>query len=294
MKSTSCRMLSAGVLILVILACNMPVFISPTQDPGVAYTSAALTVAAAVNQTMASTQNLQPPGTQTFTPVVLDTLAPIPTLTATLSPTASLTATTSIPMISVSVDTNCRVGPGKAYDYVGGLFIGQTAEVYGKNPGGDYFYIRLPENPGIYCWVTGQYATLTGNTSVLPVFTPPPTPTPVPNFEFVFDGLDSCVGWYVNLRIKNTGSTAFKSFSLTVKDLDTSVTLSTSGNSFTELGGCLVSNTIVSLEPDKVATQSAPAFAYNPNSHRIRATLTLCSLPGMGGQCVTKTINFRP
>ncbi len=294
MKSTSRRMLGASILILAILACSLPVSISPTQDPGAAYTSAALTVAAAVNQTMAVTQDLQPPGTLTFTPVVLDTLAPIATLTATLSPTASFTATTSVPMISVSVDTNCRVGPGKAYDYVGGLFIGQTAQVYGKNPGGDYYYIRLPDDPNIYCWVTGQYATLTGNTSVLPVFTPPPTPTPVPNFEFAFDGLDSCVGWWVNLRIKNTGSTSFKSFSLTVKDLDTSVTLSTSGNGFTELGGCLTSSTTVSLEPDKVTTQSAPAFTYNPNSHRIRATLTLCSLPGMGGQCVTKTINFRP
>lgn len=294
MKSTSRRKLGASILILAILACSLPVSISPTQDPGAAYTSAALTVAAAVNQTMAPIIIPQSPGMQTFTAVVLDTLAPVATLTATLSPTAFFTATTSVPMISVTVDTNCRVGPGKAYDYVGGLFIGQTAEVYGKNPGGDYYYIRLPENPNIYCWVTGQYATLTGNTSVLPVFTPPPTPTPVPNFDFTFAGMDSCVGFWVNLRIKNIGSTSFKSFSLTVKDLDTSVTLSASGNGFTKLGGCLTSSTIASLEPDKIAILSAPSFNYNPNNHKIRAALTLCSLSGMGGQCVTKTITFRP
>jgi hypothetical protein len=192
------------------------------------------------------------------------------------------------------VDTNCRSGPGIAYDYLGGLFVGQTAQVYGKDASGNYFYIRLPDNPNIYCWVTGQYASIVGNVSTLPVFTPPPTPTPVPSFELSFIKLDACVGWWMNFRLKNTGGTAFKSYSITVKDLTTSTTLSASGNGFTELGGCLTSSTIASLEPGKNTNLSGPTFAYNPDNHKMRATLTLCTLNSLGGQCVTNTINFKP
>jgi hypothetical protein len=294
MPAAARRSIFAGLLALAILACNLPIAISPTQDPGAAFTSAALTVAAAVNQTLIPSPISQPPTMQSFTPVTLDTAPPAPTFTATLSPTPIFTSTTSIPMISVTVDTNCRVGPGKAYDYIGGLFVGQTAEVYGKNPGGDYFYIRLPDNPNIYCWVTGQYATITGNASVLPVFTPPPTPTPAPSFEFAFVSEDACVGWWLNFRLKNTGSVAFKSFSLAIKDLDTSVTVTSSGNGFTELGGCMVSSTLASLDPSKITNLSGPAFSYNPNNHNMRATLTLCTLTGLAGQCVKNTINFKP
>jgi len=289
MPSTARRMLLVSVLVLAILACNFPVAVLSTQDPGAAFTAAAQTVAVAVNQTLVP--SFTP---QSFTPVSLDTFTPLPTLTPTLSPTPNSTATPSVPLISVTVDTNCRSGPGKIYDYLGGLFVGQTAEVYGKNPSGDYFYIHLPENSSIYCWVTGQYATIVGNASILPIFTPPPTPTPVPSFEFSFAGLDSCVGWWVNLRLNNTGLVAFKSFSLTVKDLNTSVTLTSSGNGFTKLTGCIASAILASLQPTKVTILSGPAFSYNPIGHKIRATLTLCSLAGLGGQCVSNTITFKP
>ena len=155
MPSTARRMLFVSVLVLAVLACNFPVAVSSTQDPGAAYTSAAQTVAVAVNQTLVSSST-----PQSFTPTSLDTLTPLPTLTPTLSPTPNFTATPSVPLISVTVDTNCRSGPGKIYDYLGGLFVGQTAEVYGKNPSGDYFYIRLPENSSIYCWESLRHCVL--------------------------------------------------------------------------------------------------------------------------------------
>ncbi len=291
MPSTIRRILFASILVLAVLACNLPVSTSPTQDPGAVYTSAAQTVAAAINQTLVS-----PLTTQSFTQVSVDPVTPLPTLTLTptLSATPIFSATPSIPLVSVTVDTNCRVGPGKVYDYLGGLFVGQTAEVYGKNSTGDYFYIRLPENPNIYCWVTGQYASLVGNVSILPIFTPPPTPTPMPSFQFAYVDLDGCVGWWVNLKIRNTGAVAFKSFSLSVKDLNTGTTLTSSGNGFTELVGCLVSSTILSLEPNQSAILSGPAFNYNPNNHNMRATLTLCTLPGQTGLCLKDAINFKP
>lgn len=268
------------VLALSVAACNFPLA-APSAEPGAAFTAAAQTVAAAVNQTLTPAFTLPPPP-PTFTP------------SATLSPTPEFTATPSIPLITVSVNTNCRVGPGKAYEPpVGGLLVGQTGEVYGKNAAGTYWYIRLP-NSNTYCWVTGEYATVVGNTAALPVFTPPPTPTPPPSFEMSYAGLDSCAGWWVEVKLKNTGLVAFRSYAMTVKDIDTAVTLTASDNGFTDLGGCLTSSIVASLDPGKSYILSAPAFAYNPDNHRIRVAVTLCTQINQGGQCVSETIQFKP
>jgi hypothetical protein len=287
MPSVVRRVLFVSALVLAILACNLPIATPPAPSAGAAYTSAAQTVAVAVNQTLLPSMTAPP--TSSFTPPA-ETFTPLPTL----SPTQFFTATSPIPLLSVTVDTNCRVGPGKLYDYLGGLYVGQMAEIYGKNSSNNYWYIRLPENPNIFCWVTGQYATLVGNTALLPVFTPPPTPTPVPGFVMAYVGLDSCVGWWVELRLKNTGFVAFKSMSISVKDLDTGTTLTDIENGFTDLGGCMSSSTIASLDPGNIYTISSPAFIYNPDNHKMRATVTLCTLINQGGQCISNTINFKP
>jgi len=287
MTTVSRRLALIGALLLAALACNLPGGTAPTQpEPGAAATAIAQTVIAAVSQTLVPSATL---------PVLFsETPADTPTPSPTLSPTLFFTATSAVPMISVSMDTNCRVGPGVVYDLVGGLFVGQTAQVYGKNPAGTFWYIRLPNNSGTFCWVTGQYASIAGDTSLLPVYTPPPTPTPMPSFEFAYSSLDSCVGWWADLKIKNTGALAFLSYALTVKDLNTSVTLTASANGFADVNGCLTSTTVASVDPGKVVILSAPAFAYNPSGHRIRATLKLCTKNGLGGICVTNVITFKP
>ena len=93
--------------------------------------------------------------TATFTP-----LPPTNTPTPTLSPTPIFTFTPLTPQISVSVATNCRAGPGKAYDRVGALLVGEFAQVVGRNPTGNYWYIRNPDSSTGFCWVWGEYATL--------------------------------------------------------------------------------------------------------------------------------------
>ncbi|MBW7918489.1 MAG: hypothetical protein DYG87_11030 [Anaerolineae bacterium CFX3] len=287
MTTVSRRLALIGALLLAALACNLPGGTAPTQpEPGAAATAVAQTVAAAVSQTLVP--STAPPSLASEAPA--DTPAPSPTL----SPTLYFTDTPAVPMISVSMDTNCRVGPGVVYDLVGGLFVGQTAQVYGKNPAGTFWYIRLPNNSGTFCWVTGQYASIAGDTSLLPVYTPPPTPTPMPDFDFAYHALDTCAGWWVDLRIKNVGALPFRSYLLTVKDLNTSVALTASNNGFNDVNGCLTSTTVASIEPGKVVILSAPAFAYNPSGHRIRATLKLCTKNGLAGVCVTNVITFKP
>ena len=286
------RFLFVGVLVSAILACNLPVA-APTApaDPGAAQTAAAQTVAASVNQTLiALPSQQQPPPINPPAETATPSLTPSPTL----SPTITFTNTNSVVTVSVSVDTNCRSGPGQVYDYLGGLYVGQTAEVYGKDPSGNYWYIRNSAAPGGFCWLWGEYATIVGSAALLPIYTPPPTPTPMPSFELSYAGMDSCVGWWAELKLKNTGPFAFLSYSISIKDLNTSTTLTGSENGFTDMNGCLASGIIASLDPGASYTFSSPQFGYNPDNHKLRATVTLCTLVNLGGQCVSQPVEFKP
>jgi hypothetical protein len=148
------------IFILGLSACNLP-----SQSPGTATAQAE-----AVSSVTALAQTVNPP-TATDTPAPLDT--PLPTETGTITPTF----TPSVPMVTVSQNTNCRTGPGVAYDLIGALLIGEQAVVVGKYTPGNYWIINNLDTAGT-CWLWGQYATVTGNTAGLPEYTPPPTPTP--------------------------------------------------------------------------------------------------------------------
>jgi len=106
----------------------------------------------------------------------IPTETPSPTFAVTA--TVTLTPTPEVPTISVSMDTNCRKGPGTVYDYIGALLVGETAEVVGASMDGEYWIIKNPDRAG-ECWLWGRYATVTGPTEALPKYTPPPTPTPI-------------------------------------------------------------------------------------------------------------------
>lgn len=164
------------VITFVILACNLPV----AQPAGISSTEyqnyiATLTAQAALIQPSPGSQpTLSGPNQTSAAPVqtpLTDTPASTPTITLTPSPT--------IPMASVSLDTNCRTGPSKEYDYLGALLAGETAEVVGKNTETGYWIIKNPDGSGT-CWLWGQYATVSGNTSGLQEYAIPATPTPSP------------------------------------------------------------------------------------------------------------------
>jgi len=269
------------------LACTLPGI--PTPDPNALLgTMVAQTIMAGVTQT--AQQSIPVTGLGSPTP----TLAPTLTPTETLSPTPIFTPTPLVPQISVSVPTNCRVGPGKIYDRVGALLVGEVAEVFGRDPTGNYWYIRNPDSNAGFCWLWGEYATLAGNFTILPVYTPPPTPTPVPAFEASYAGKDTCVGWWVDIKLENTGGISFRSVSLTLRDLATDIVLFVNTNGFTDISGCLDSSTKDVINPGDTRRISSPAFAYDPAGHEIRATITLCSNAGVSGTCVSRTIKFTP
>ena len=299
--------LTIVILSIVVMACVVPTVALPTgaaPDSNAISTAAAQTVIAgfvqaALSETLPPT--LEPTLTftsepPTFTPTQTET--PSPTLTATLA----FTPTPVVPQISVSVATNCRVGPGRVYRRVGAILVGESAEVYGRDPTGRYWYIRNPDSSSGFCWAWGEYATVSGNTALLPVYTPPPTPTPTftptpsPDFEAVFVGLDTCasVGWWAEIELENTGSIPFKSLGITIRDTVTDVVVASFVDGFTNIDGCLSTTTRDTLGVGKSPVVSAPAFNYNPSGHKLRATIILCSDTDQEGTCVTETINFTP
>jgi hypothetical protein len=119
------------ILPIVVLACALPTI--ALQDPSAISTTAAQTVIARFTQTALSEEILPSPTqepTFTFTPepptfTPTETTTPSPTLTS----TPFFTATPIVPQISVSVPTNCRVGPGKVYRMVGALLVGESSNL---------------------------------------------------------------------------------------------------------------------------------------------------------------------
>lgn len=161
--------LPLAIILLGISACGpAPETAVPTQDT-------------AINTTIAETAQAAVLGTLTKIALSNPSDTPMPVFTETPMQTATLSAlpTSNKPMISVSKETNCRLGPDTVYERVGQLDPGIMAEVFGLDPSRNYYFIQNPSKPGSYCWVWGFYATTVNNFVGLPVYTPAYTPIPV-------------------------------------------------------------------------------------------------------------------
>jgi hypothetical protein len=265
----------------------------------VASTNAAQTaIANAVAATLAAMQTSTPEST--FTPSI--TLTPIFTYTPSLSPTSTFTLTPEFPTVSVSVQTNCRFGPGSAYDVLGIMNVGETAQVVGRNASSDYWIIKLPSNPAITCWLWGKYATVVGNTTGLPVATPPSTPTPkyTPTLSVSYlvnyDSFDYCSTWgyYIKFKIVNNGDLTWESLWVRLVDETAGITREYYGDKFGNLVGCTVPALDDNLEPGETGYSSSVYFTYDPSGHHFSASMKLYSGVGETGTSLEKTLTFTP
>ena len=273
-------------LLMASLACSQATPVPP-PDPNALNTSIAQTVAA--RQTEAVMTN-PPTATNTSSPST-PTLTLAPTLSVT--PDFNFTPTLETPLITVSLDTNCRTGPGAVFQRVGMLLVGETAEVVGREPRGEYWYIRNPDEDPEYCWVWGEYATLTGN--LLPLLYMSPPPPPSASFTATFEKMESCAKtWWPEFRLTNSSGALFQSISLTVRDTDTVTIGNLTANGFTDRDGCDAIETVESIIPGASLTISAPPFGYNPAGHNLNAKITVCTDPDQTGICLTQEINFIP
>lgn len=168
-------LLFSMVCIFGLIACGSNPFAPPSPPPPPEW--AVLTMTAQSLQLQGFTQTAQAIAQQPI--IIVVTATPDPALaTATTDPAANVapTATTSSAVtVTVSQNTNCRSGPGQAFNDVGSLGPGQIAEVIGKDTFDNYWIIKLPDGSGKTCWLWGQYATVTGDASkVADVATPTP------------------------------------------------------------------------------------------------------------------------
>ena len=200
------RFCIVGLLLLAAaLACGFPGITSLDESPegdrdAIVATRVAETMTAGDGAEIPEVAELPPASLEAPPPQAASMDTTTPTITHT--PTNTLTPAPAIPMVSVTVNTNCRFGPGQVYTYLGALLEGETAEIHGVNPDGNFWYIENPDNPGAYCWITAAYAQVTGDTSQVPVLTPPPTPTHTPvSLSFTFSPTSGPAGSDVELYL---------------------------------------------------------------------------------------------
>jgi len=119
----------------------------------------------------------------TITIVVGGSDAPLsePTLTSEPLPseTPTLTPSPISPIATADVDANCRFGPSSAYIIRGTLFAAQSAPIVGRLADNSWWVIHL-EDIGVDCWVWDDIVTVSGDTSGVPIVTPPSLPTASP------------------------------------------------------------------------------------------------------------------
>jgi hypothetical protein len=162
----------AGIaLILAILACNMP--FEQLPPPNEIQTAAALTLQAMLTPSSTS---------EAFTTSVTATASPRVTGTASAagSATTTITPTFSVPMLTVSESTNCRTGPGEAYEIVVTYLTGKELEIVGRYDPGNFWLVKSAESPTGTCWLWGEFVELTGSYWAVASVTPPPTATARP------------------------------------------------------------------------------------------------------------------
>jgi len=282
-KYTTALHIGMALILLTLQACNLPSAASPRAteiDPLVA---AQLTIIAAA-ELLPTVE-----ATLTFTP--LPTLSSTPPLTV----TPSFTSTPTFAYVTLSEATNCRVGPGLAYDLIDTFLVGQTIEVIGKHPFDNYWYVHSPKNQAVNCWLWGFYAT-GANLDNVPILTPPPSPTPVPvaSFTAAYVNSGTCIGWWTRINLTNTGPVAFKSMSISIKDTVTSEIRDSSGDGFQDVSACVLSAKAPTLGPGDAYTIVSPSLSADPTGHRLSATIRLCANIGQGGACTSQTIEFTP
>jgi hypothetical protein len=101
---------------------------------------------------------------------------------------------------------NCRLGPDTVWVTTSGLNLGQTAEITGKNSDASWWYVKDPQNPGSYCWVSAGVTNTAGNLATLAIIGPPDaevtdvTVKLIPNSVHV----GGCVGPLQPISLKGT------------------------------------------------------------------------------------------
>ena len=144
------------ILALVTLACGF------TVDLGTSSSSTATPTSSGPDQVSTMVA-------QTLSALTQEALLATPAETATPIATAAIANTELPTTLSVSVATNCYAGPSTSYGFVITIYPGTSVTVVGKDTADNYWIIDVPGYPGTVCWLSGQYASVSGDTNDLSV-----------------------------------------------------------------------------------------------------------------------------
>ncbi len=120
-------------------------------------------------------------------------------------------------MLTVRESTNCRAGPGEAYEVVFTYLKGKKLEIVGRYDPGNFWLVKSNESPTGTCWLWGEYADVIGSYWTVSSVTPPSTSTSAPprapviqEWNFTCDNgtLDFTVIW----KDTTTGETGYRVF----------------------------------------------------------------------------------
>jgi len=228
-----------------------------------------------------------------------------PTATASPQPTQTQTPTPEPVMVGVGQDTYCRTGPASNYERKGILTTDQTARAVARDPGKTSWLIVNPENATGVCWIWGRYATPQGPADTLPVYTPPPSPTPEPVLDFNAERwaiIDYGSGVYIWFKIQNTGDIPLES----VQTIIRSKTRLNNGAVQDQISTSIYNGFSNTTEPNKPNAprdnldKAEPGLlvkTYSGKQEEIyggaaRVTMTICSRDNLQGTCVTKTFDI--
>ena len=160
-KSNFVWLIAAG---LTLSACNLPEDRAASQEQ--IMTSAALTVQSALTTPLASPTAISTPL------VVAEGTTPVVTTPTVSTPPSSTASSFGTPMASVGDVTNCRSGPNKSYKMIAQLLPSEQVQIIGFLPP-NYWLVKSTLGD---CWLSGEFATPTGNFAAVPTVTAPPTP----------------------------------------------------------------------------------------------------------------------
>jgi hypothetical protein len=276
------------MIILASLACDLPVGVATqSENLGATETMQALAtvVAGTLEPNMESggsedSKDESVEGADTESPQVSET------------PTITVTPTLGGPMVHVSMDTNCRFGPGDVYEYQGALLVGEEAAVTGKLADESFWYIENPDAPPPHCWIWGMYASVEGDKSGIPILTPPPTPTatattpPPIVFTTYYYGETVCMMISAStFYVRNDSNLPFESAHMKIVNVDNNDTWERDWSSFNDHHTC--GFPVDPLNPGEFAYLGWSAAIKPGINHKV--TLTVCSGDNLGGDCGSST-----
>lgn len=266
-----------AIAAMVLAACNMPASEATAEaEPP--------TVQAIVEATSTQPEPTEVVPTETVTVAVTETATPEPSATFTPAP----------PIAKVVRESNCRIGPGGAYDLVANYQVDQMLEVIGKGLAEGYWYVRNPEKLEEQCYVLAQNVKVTGETAALPQFTPQPSPTAAPYFKAAFRKFDACEGnSYALFTIENTGSIPFRSVYIRVTEGKKGLSVEGSFNAFDLRVKCVLAKNIAPLDPGASGYVYSPEFKWSGQGEKHKAVIMACTEKNLKGTCVTQNVEVK-